>query len=77
MKTPQKILSYAENYLAKSSINGNFIIKQGSVAENVIHTADENQCDFIIMGGYGNHPYWKWYWVALSIRYYGNPINRF
>jgi len=51
-----KILTYAENYLNKSLIYAAYKIKKGSVAENVIQTAEENQCDFIIMGGYGNHP---------------------
>lgn len=50
------VLTYAENYLNKSSINAIYITKQGSVAENVKQTAEENHCDFIIMGGYGNHP---------------------
>lgn len=51
-----KVISYAENYLNRSSIKATFITKQGSVAENVMRVAEENQCDFIIMGGYGNHP---------------------
>ncbi len=55
-KQTSKVLSRAQNYLNKSSINASYVIKRGSVAENVMQTAIENQCDFIIMGGYGNHP---------------------
>jgi nucleotide-binding universal stress UspA family protein len=51
-----KVLPQVQNYLRKSSINAKYVIKRGAVAENVMQVATENQCDFIIMGGYGNNP---------------------
>ncbi len=55
-KKISKVLPHAQRYLSKSSINAKYVIKRGAVAENVMLTARENQCDFIMMGGYGNNP---------------------
>ena len=55
-KRTSNVLFEAETYLNKSGIKATYITKRGSVADHVMNTAREYQCDFIMMGGYGNHP---------------------
>jgi len=55
-KRTSNVLFEAETYLNKSGIKATYITKRGSVADHVMNTASEYQCDFIMMGGYGNHP---------------------
>lgn len=55
-KKTSKVLYKAEDYLNKSSIKATYITQRGSVAKKVIKIAADNQCDFIMMGGYGNNP---------------------
>jgi nucleotide-binding universal stress UspA family protein len=49
-------LSLAKRYLNKRDVKATFIEKKGNVEDLILDTAQNNQCDFIIMGGYGRNP---------------------
>lgn len=49
-------LSLAKSYLNKRDVHATFIEKRGSVGDSILETAQEYQCDVIIMGGYGYTP---------------------
>ena len=51
-KTLREALSYAERHDVKPILVG----KSHDVAEAILQTADEQKCDFFVMGGYGHSP---------------------
>jgi nucleotide-binding universal stress UspA family protein len=51
-----EVLSYARSYLEKQGSPVIFSQRQGLVAEEILRTTEEYECDLIIMGGYGFDP---------------------
>jgi len=51
-----KGLTRARKYLENQGSQAVFISKKGVVAEKILQTAEECDCDLIIMGGYGFNP---------------------
>jgi nucleotide-binding universal stress UspA family protein len=49
-------LGRAQEYLGTHGVKAAFVQKQGSVAEEILKTAQEYETDLIIMGSYGPHP---------------------
>jgi nucleotide-binding universal stress UspA family protein len=47
----------AQSYLEEHGIQANIIQEQGPLAPLILLNAEENDCDFIIMGGYGDPPW--------------------
>lgn len=58
--TTSKTLSLAEHYLHKQEVQATCleerISERGSVGKTIIQVAREQECDFIMMGGYGRSP---------------------
>lgn len=52
----QSVLNNAGQYLEEHGITPNLIIKTGQIADAILQTAEEENCDWIIMGGYGEPP---------------------
>lgn len=48
--------SFVKSYLKRRGVTATFIQERGSVSEALPKVAEEHQSDFIIIGGYGNHP---------------------
>jgi nucleotide-binding universal stress UspA family protein len=55
-RTSLEVLSLAKRYLNRRNVNATFINKVGSVGDSILDTAQEYECDLIIMGGYGRSP---------------------
>jgi nucleotide-binding universal stress UspA family protein len=51
-----KILQQASHYLASRGAEAKFISKVGNVAEAILQSTQEEEADWIIMGGYGMNP---------------------
>ncbi len=51
-----EVLMDAHNYLNTRGIQADFIDKRGPVADAILNTAEEQQADLILMGGYGLGP---------------------
>jgi nucleotide-binding universal stress UspA family protein len=47
--------SHAQDYLQTQGVQAKFVEKDGPVASSIIETAEENDCNLIIMGGYGHN----------------------
>jgi nucleotide-binding universal stress UspA family protein len=52
----QSVQQHAIDYLSNHGVTATFIHSKGNIAAAILTTAQENQCDFIIMGGYGEPP---------------------
>ncbi len=52
----KETLVQAQAYLETRGITATFVATRGEVAEVILNTAAEYQCDLIIMGGYGFQP---------------------
>ena len=55
-RTASETLVRAQTYLNERGVRADCIEKKGQVGEEIIQSADEHECDFIIMGGYGLSP---------------------
>ena len=53
---PPETLERAKHYLEQHGVQALFVAKYAPVAETIIEVADEQGCDFLIMGGYGHKP---------------------
>jgi nucleotide-binding universal stress UspA family protein len=51
-----KILQQAASYLEGYGLTAMLIHKTGEVADAILHTADDEIADLVIMGGYGMNP---------------------
>lgn len=49
-------LDEARQYIEDCGLEATYVIDQGDVAETILATADEQGCDWLIMGGYGISP---------------------
>ncbi len=49
----QAILDEARNYLERHEAQAEYIAEEGNIAESILKTADRQNCDLIIIGGYG------------------------
>jgi nucleotide-binding universal stress UspA family protein len=52
----QKNLKKARQYLEEHGIEASYISAKGPVAETLLQTAEQNQCDWMIIGGYNLSP---------------------
>jgi len=52
----QSIQQHAQDYAQTHGITAAFVHMEGAVAAAILTTAEDKQCDFIIMGGYGESP---------------------
>jgi nucleotide-binding universal stress UspA family protein len=70
-------LAKAKLYLQSRKIRGEFVHQVGEPGEVLIKSAQDHECDFIIMGGYGHRPLLE---VVLGstvdyvLRQYNNPV---
>lgn len=55
-KTPSNALVHAKQYLDDQGTQAIFLEKHGQVASQILKTANEYECDLIMMGGYGFNP---------------------
>jgi nucleotide-binding universal stress UspA family protein len=55
-KIKPKIINHARYYLRSRGIPATFIQKEGPIAETILATQAEQQCNFIFMGGYSKPP---------------------
>jgi len=53
---PAEIQAKAESYLENHGVQAACVIKEGAIAESILETASNHDCDFVIMGGYGSSP---------------------
>jgi nucleotide-binding universal stress UspA family protein len=53
---PPETLERARQYLEQHGVQALLVAKYAPVAETIMEVADEQGCDFIIMGGYGHKP---------------------
>jgi nucleotide-binding universal stress UspA family protein len=49
-------LAHAQQYLASHGVEATFLEERGPAAGAIAITADEHDCDLIMMGGYGSSP---------------------
>jgi nucleotide-binding universal stress UspA family protein len=55
-KEAAKSLEDARDYLQSRDVQAAFVAKQGPAAEAILGTAEEHNCDLVVMGGYGRPP---------------------
>jgi len=55
-RTTSTTCTRAERYLQDHGVQATFVSQTGNVAEVILHTAEEQHCDLLIMGGYGFTP---------------------
>ncbi len=55
-KTARKQLKKARNYLEKHGVEAAYISANGPVADTLLQTAEDNDCDWMIIGGYNLNP---------------------
>ncbi|MEW5868625.1 MAG: universal stress protein [Chloroflexota bacterium] len=55
-KISEQTLDQARQYLQDHQVSAEYRIASGPVAESILETAEEHQCDLLIMGGYGLNP---------------------
>ncbi len=55
-KIKPKIINHARYYLRSRRIPATFIQKKGRIAEVILETRTEQECNFIFMGGYSKPP---------------------
>jgi len=55
-KIKPKIINHARYYLRSRRIPATFIQRKGRIAEIILETQKEQQCNFIFMGGYSKPP---------------------
>jgi len=53
---PPETLARAEEYLAAHGVQAKVVQEEGPVASAILITAEEQQADLIVMGGYGRSP---------------------
>jgi len=53
---PPETLERAQNYLEQHGVQALLVAKYAPIAETIIEVAEEQGCDFLIMGGYGHKP---------------------
>lgn len=55
-RTTSETLVRAQTYLNERGVRADYFEREGLVADEIIKSADEHDCDLIIMGGYGLSP---------------------
>ena len=55
-KVNNKTLKQAQNYIETHAVSAEYIKRKGSVAEEIMKAAEDQEIDFLIMGGYGAAP---------------------
>jgi nucleotide-binding universal stress UspA family protein len=55
-RVTQNTLAHARDYVETRRVQGTYIAISGPVAGEIMMIADENDCDFIVIGGYGFNP---------------------
>ena len=55
-RVSENTLRKAQDYLENHGVRASYIAKSGPVANALLQTMDENNCDLLIMGGYGLNP---------------------
>ncbi len=55
----EQTLSQAQNYLQQYGVTATFITRPGPVAQAIVTTAEAQDSNLIIMGGYGYNPVWE------------------
>jgi nucleotide-binding universal stress UspA family protein len=59
MENPRLILEIekqAEEYLSRHHIEFKFTVRSGPIAQEILMEAEDQSCDWIVMGGYGESP---------------------
>ena len=72
-----KVLKNAEKYFLSRQIQAEYRHRVGKPGDVLLDTADDNGCDFIIMGGYGHKPVLEVVMgstVDQVLREYRNPV---
>ena len=52
----RKRQNFAQDYLEEKGVSAEYFIRAGKIAESIISLAEERECDFLLMGGYGDSP---------------------
>lgn len=55
----ERTLAEAEGYLREHGVHAASVAVEGPAAEAILRTAQERECDLVIMGGYGFTPLWE------------------
>jgi nucleotide-binding universal stress UspA family protein len=55
----ESTLTNARHYLESHSVHADYLKLSGAIGEAILKAADSQQCDFIVMGGYGFSPVWE------------------
>ncbi|MFZ0548126.1 MAG: universal stress protein [Candidatus Promineifilaceae bacterium] len=55
-KAAKQHLNKARSYLEEHGVEANYIAAKGPVAETILKTAENNGCDWLIIGGYNLNP---------------------
>jgi nucleotide-binding universal stress UspA family protein len=55
-RTGVKTSDRAREYLEAHGVQAAYVLQTGQVAEAVLKTCEEHQCDLLLMGGYGYNP---------------------
>ena len=55
-RTSEDSVLMAQEYLAEYGVEADFYFRQGNIGQAVLETAVAQQCDFLIMGGFGFRP---------------------
>ncbi len=58
-ETDPTVLAKAQAYLDQQGVTATFVQRQGAASAAILDTAEAQECDFIIMGGYGLNPMWE------------------
>jgi nucleotide-binding universal stress UspA family protein len=55
-RTTEKTMETARDYLAQHGVQANYQTERGAVAASILRTAEQQDCDMIVVGGYGHGP---------------------
>jgi nucleotide-binding universal stress UspA family protein len=55
-RNPAEVLAQARSYLEEHGVTAEYRVESGSVGETILKNCDQEDCDFVLLGGYGLAP---------------------
>jgi len=55
-RNPSDVLAQAHSYLDEHDISAEYRVASGNVGETILSNCQNDECDFVILGGYGLTP---------------------
>jgi len=55
-RNPSEVLAQARSYLDEHGISAEYRVASGNVGETILSNCQNDECDFVILGGYGLTP---------------------